>query len=241
MNKAVHATSPSSIHTTAHSSQLPSPFAKATAYPVSCDAIQAVNEAISLPDMVHATCIELRPLLAHHQVTLLLNGNAQALPLVFGNRALLRAALWECMEAAVAHARLEVEIERSLAMEVVFSTDTDQVHLTIRNLGAIEVVTLEGANCTHPPHSPHSRPAYVPPETRQHVVFPFARVLLQSLGGQVVVRHEIGAGVECTVSLPRIADSTEATRQATHHAHIYAGLLTRMASNGLETLPRKAG
>ncbi|MBY0464821.1 MAG: hypothetical protein K2W33_07730, partial [Burkholderiales bacterium] len=166
------------------------------------EADHAISEAISLPDMVHATCIELRPLLAHHQVTLLINGDARGLPWVFGNRARLRAALWECMEAAIVHARLEVDTYRSLAMEIVFSTDASQVHLTIRNLGAIETVTLGEPGSGLTPQPGQTDAAALATESRQHLVFPFARVLLQSLGGQVVVRQPAGGGVECTVSLP---------------------------------------
>lgn len=194
------------------------------------------NEAISLPDMVQAVCTELRPLLVHHQITLLFSGDARALPLVFGQRAPLRAALWECLEAAVVHARLGVEPGRSLALELLFSTDANQVHLTVRSLGVIEEVTLTGTG--HPEPLMH-RPAPAAPrptEPRQHVVFPFAQLLLQNLGGQVLVHHGEGGALACTLSLPCADSHALEAMQEAHHAHIYAGLLTRLTQNGLNRL-----
>lgn len=197
--------------------------------PHSCQ--EAASEAICLSDLVEATCIELRPLLAHHQVTLLFNRAARGLPLVFGRRAALRAALLECVEAAIVHARLEVDPTRSLAIEILFATDADQVHLTLRNLGAIEMVTLgEPDSCLGTGSLSHEAPAAFA-ESRQHVVFPFARMLLLSMGGQVVVRQADGTGVECTLSMPCAPDPAETTGKSTHHAHIYAGLLTRVATH----------
>lgn len=193
------------------------------------------NEAISLPDMVHAVCTELRPLLAHHQITLLFSGDARGLPLVFGQRDPLRAALWECVEAAVVHARLGVEPHRSLAIEILFATDANQVHLTLRSLGAIEVVTLTESGCAAPESTAHTRASAVAAEPRQHVVFPFARVLLQSLGGQVVVQHSHDGGMACTLSLPCVNGDTAAEAPGEHHAQIYAGLLTRLTQTGLLT------
>lgn len=189
------------------------------------------SEAISLPDMVESVCTELRPLLAHHRVTVLFNGGTGCLPLVFGQRGPLRAALWECLEAAIIHARLGVEHHRSLALELVFSTDANQVHLSVINLGAIEEVSLDANGCardTRPNHPEASAPARDP---RQHVVFPFARVLLQSLGGQVVVHQGEAGALQCTLSLPcASAEATEAAYRK-HHAQIYAGLLTRLTQN----------
>ena len=137
------------------------------------------------------------------------------------------------MEAAVIHARLAVDINRSLAMEMLFTTDADQVHLTIRNLGAIEEVTLA------PDGSAAHDSSAVQPDTpacdepRQHMVFPFARLLLQSLGGQVVVNHGTGGEMECTLSLPCANGNNPAHQAEHHHAQIYAGLLTRMSRQAL--------
>jgi hypothetical protein len=197
------------------------------------------NEAISLPDMVHAVCTELRPLLAHHRITLLFNGDARALPLVFGQRAPLRTALWECLEAAVVHARLGVEPQRSLALEMGFSTDANQVHLTLRSLGAIEEVTLTDSGHALPLAQPPAGVAPAP-EPRQHVVFPFARLLLHSLGGQVVVHHSDGGDLACTLSLPCADERATAEAHQAHHAQIYAGLLTRLTHNGWPTGPQMA-
>lgn len=95
----------------------------------------------------------------------------------------------ECVEAAIVHARLEVDPTRSLAIEILFATDADQVHLTLRNLGAIEMVTLgEPDSCLGTGSLSHEAPATFA-ESEQHVVFPFARMLLLSMGGQVVVRR----------------------------------------------------
>lgn len=202
-----------------------------------------ISEAICLPDLVHATCIELRPLLAHHQVTLLLNGDARALPRVFGNRCKLRAALRECIEAAIVHARLEIEPDRSLAMEILFSTDADRVHLTIRSLGAIEQVTLGGPE-TDASAAARTEPVFVaanePRNRPQHIVFPFARVLLHSLGGQVVVQQSPSVGMACTVSLPGVREPMSEPPIDAHHAEIYAGLLTRLASNEASPALRRA-
>lgn len=201
-----------------------------------CDLSRPRNEAISLPDMVQAVCSELRPLLTHHRITLLFNGDARGLPLVFGQRDPLRTALWECVEAAVVHARLGVEPSRSLALEILFSTDTDQVHLTIRSLGAIEVVTLTETGCALPETAPADTRENTPAaEPRQHVVFPFARVLLQSLGGQVVVHHSHDGGLECTLSMPCASTDDAAAVPGQHHAQIYAGLLTRLTQAGVLT------
>jgi hypothetical protein len=191
------------------------------------------SEAISLPDMVHAVCTELRPLLAHHQVSLLFNGDARALPLVFGHRDKLRTALWECVEAAVVHARLALEPDRSLAMELLFSTDADQVHLTIRSLGAIEEVTLASDGSAAPATADSTSGAIPANEPRQHMVFPFARLLLQSQGGQVVVNQGNDGGMECTLSLPCADDHVADAPLGKHHAQIYAGLLTRLTQSGL--------
>lgn len=195
----------------------------------------AASEAICLRDLVHATCIELRPWLAHHQVTLLLNGDAHNLPRVFGNRDQLRTALWECMEATIVHARLAVEPSRSLAMEISFSTDANHVHLTIRSLGAIEHVTLGGAAEDTLPdpltEAGSHNPVTTDPHVRQqHIVFPFARVLLQSLGGQVAVNEAHGGGAACTVSLPGLSEVSRTQPIPEHHALVYAGLLTRLTS-----------
>jgi hypothetical protein len=135
------------------------------------------------------------------------------------------------VEAAIVHARLEVDPTRSLAIEILFATDADQVHLTLRNLGAIEMVTLgepDSGLCTG--SLSHEAPAAFA-DSRQHVVFPFARMLLLSMGGQVVVRQTDGAGVECTLSMPCAPDPAETIGKPTHHAHIYAGLLTRVATH----------
>ena len=223
---------------TASFATAPCPIETTAQLQAALEPAQALSEAISLSDMVQATCIELRPLLAHHQITLLLNGDARALPLVFGDRVKLRAALWECMEAAIVHARLEVDPSRSLAMEILFSTDADQVHLTLRNLGAIDMVTLgEPDSCLMPPSGTGGWET-VGTERRQHVVFPFARVLLQSLGGNVVVHQTEGAGVACTLSLPRLSSHTGTALRPAHHAQIYAGLLTRLASDDHPPLPQ---
>lgn len=190
------------------------------------------NQAISLPDMVQAICIELRPLLASHQVTLLFSGQARAVPLVFGHRDQLRAALWECVEAAIVHARLEVNASRSLAMEILFMTDADQVHLIIRSLGAIEEITLTADGAAAEPVASLLPSSAELTELRQRLVFPFARLSLHSLGGQVSVSQPEGAGVECTVSLPLAAPSAAAD-QPDHHAQVYAGLLTRLTHAAL--------
>lgn len=194
--------------------------------PSPSDAGQA-NQAIFLPDMVQAIGMELRPVLASHQVTLLFNGQAKAVPWVFGHRDQLRAALWECVEAAIVHARLEVDASRSLAVEILFMTDADQVHLIIRSLGAIEDITLGADGAAAGSATGSEGTSAEPTELRQRLVFPFARLSLLSLGGQVTVRQPEGAGVECTVSLPR-ATPADAAGQPDHHAQVYAGLLTRL-------------
>lgn len=190
------------------------------------------NEAIALPDMVQSICIELKPLLSSHNITLLFNGEARSLPLVFGHRAELRTALWECIEAAIVHARLEVDASRSLAMDILFMTDADQVHLVIRSLGAIEEITLgpDGAGCGE--NACETGTDAEPSALRQQLVFPFARLSLHSLGGQVSVRQPDGAGVECTVSLPRAPQQPHGQPHH-HHAQVYAGLLTRLTHAAL--------
>lgn len=200
--------------------------------PGPCGWNQPRTEAISLPDMVQAVCTEMGPLFEHHQITPLLNGDTRGLPWVVGQRTPLRAALWECVEAVVVHARLGVEAHRSLAIEMRFATDANQVHLTLRSLGAIEVVTLTASGSAAPEDTDHRGASTGLAEPRQHVVFPFARVLLQHLGGQVVVQHSADGGMACTLSLPCVTPEMAAAAPGKHHAQIYAGLLTRLTQTG---------
>lgn len=89
--------------------------------------------------------------------------------------------------------------------------DADPVHLIISSLAADGAAAGPG----------------IGPQGCLRLVFPFARLSLLSLGGQVTVRQPEGAGVECTVSLPR-ATPADAAGQPDHHAQVSAGLLTRL-------------
>jgi signal transduction histidine kinase len=195
------------------------------------------DERVVVVDMVREAAQELSSLAISKGVTLVLHGEKEDLPPIYGSRKLLRRALLECLHNAIIHSRTEARSAAPMGVEIGFRSSGQHLLVSISNMGALSATLLQrhAASVFRPTLLPDGKPDPAPPVLR--IGLPLAQRIMQLHGGRLRIDQESPDELKVMLELP-----TGAPRRNTHHldmlqAQIYAEDLSRLLAR---SRPRKA-
>ncbi len=190
------------------------------------------DERMMMVDVVRSTCLELSPLIRSQAVSIVLSGDKDDLPPIYGSARLIRRALLECIHNAVLHARSAISPAQQVGVEIGFRSSGQHLLVSIVNIGALSASALNrhAASLFKPAVLDNGKPDTAPPVMR--IGLPLAQRILQLHGGRLRVEQESDQELNVMLELP-----TGAPRRSTHHldmlqAQIYAEDLSKLLARG---------
>lgn len=190
------------------------------------------DERLVMVDMVRDACQELKDLARSKGVTLVLTGEKDDLPPIYGSRKLLRRAVLECIHNAIVHSRVEAPAGQPVGVDIVFRSSGQHLLVSMANMGVISAAVLQrhASSVFKPAVLADGRPDPAPPAMR--IGLPLAHRVLQLHGGSLRIGQDQDDGMSVMLELP-----TGAPRRNTHHldmlqAQIYAEDLSKLLARG---------
>ncbi|MDQ7744813.1 sensor histidine kinase [Hydrogenophaga pseudoflava] len=186
------------------------------------------EDRMLLPDLVRSIAQELAPLTEAQGVSFVIEGVRDDPPPVYGNRRLMRRALYECMHNAVTQARQGVQSKEAVAVGIGFRPSGHHLLMNIHHLGVLSAATL----------SRHAAAVFRPVTDAKHtegshsealrIGLPLTQRILQLHGGRLRIDQDTANGLHVMLELP-----TGAPLRNTHHldmlqAQIYAEDLSKL-------------
>ena len=96
-----------------------------------------IDDRIEIPTTIQSICDEIRPRALAKGIQIEIKPPHDLLPPLYGNAEMIRRALYECVENAVAHSRREVRGGTPLKVGVAFNLTGEHVLVVVRNEGAL--------------------------------------------------------------------------------------------------------
>ncbi|MDV7398051.1 hypothetical protein RZS08_42005, partial [Arthrospira platensis SPKY1] len=101
------------------------------------------DERVVMVEMVRSTCQELADLATRKGVTLVIKGEKDDLPPIYGSRRLLRRAVVECIHNAIVHARTEAPGHQPVGVEIAFRSSGQHLLVSVANMGVLSASVLQ--------------------------------------------------------------------------------------------------
>lgn len=186
------------------------------------------EDRILIPDLARDIAQELAQLMQTRRVHLVIEGDRDDLPPVYGSTRLIRRALYECLHNAVEHARDGVHTPESVAVGVTYRSGGSHLMVHIHNIGVLSAATLthHAAAIFRPtPATPGEAPLE---QDRLRIGLPLTRRILQLHGGSLRIEQDAAGELDVMLELP-----TGAPLRNNHHldllqAQIYAEDLSKL-------------
>lgn len=186
------------------------------------------DERMLIPALVRGIAQELTPLTRSKGVSLVIEGEREDLPPVYGSRRLMHRALHECLHNAVLHARKDVSASENVAVGISFRAAGHHLLVNIHNIGVLSAAALaQHAAAIFRPQPPAAGAA-TPEPLRLQIGLPLTQRILQLHGGRLRIEDDAADGLDVMLELP-----TGAPLRNTHHldllqAQIYAEDLSKL-------------
>ena len=189
------------------------------------------DERIVIPETVRAVCGELAPMAQTQGVKIIFEGLREDLPPVYGSEKLLRRALYECLENAIAHTRLPPG-GQSAGIRVAFKASGHHLILNVTNLGVLSAQALSryASSIFRLDPAAHTGNTDGVPAGMQ-IGLPLTHRILELHGGRLRI-EDADDELNVMLELP-----TGAPLKNTHHldllqAQIYAEDLSKLMARG---------
>ena len=190
------------------------------------------DERVLMVDMVRSTCQELASLADRKGVTLVLRGDEDDLPPIYGSRKLLRRAVVECIHNAIVHARPEALGHQPVGVEITFRSSGQHLLVSIANMGVLSAAVLKRHATTvfKPSVLADGQPDPAPPALR--IGLPLAQRVLQLHGGRLRIEDDEDDGLKVMLELPTGAPRRNTQQLDMLQAQIYAEDLSKLLARG---------
>ncbi|HMN92698.1 MAG TPA: hypothetical protein PKC60_05645 [Hydrogenophaga sp.] len=190
------------------------------------------DERVVMVEMVRSTCQELADLATQKGVTLVIKGEKDDLPPIYGSRRLLRRAVVECIHNAIVHARTEAPGHQPVGVEIAFRSSGQHLLVSVANMGVLSASVLQrhAASVFRPDLLIHGQQVQEPPALR--IGLPLAQRVLQLHGGRLRIEEDDQDGLNVMLELPTGAPRRNTQQLDMLQAQIYAEDLSKLLARG---------
>lgn len=185
------------------------------------------DERMLLPDMVRGIAQDLAPLTVEKGASIVIEGDREDLPPVYGSRRLMRRALHECLHNALQHAREGVHSSEQVAVGIHFRAAGQHLLVTIHNMGVLSAAAMaHHASAIFRPTPPKAGAA--PEPERLRIGLPLTQRILQLHGGRLRFEQDTADELNVRLELPTGAPLRNTQQLDMLQAQIYAEDLSKL-------------
>lgn len=185
------------------------------------------TDRIDLSAEVQSVCSQLGPKALSKKVHFEVETPAQVLPPLYGNQALVRRALYECIDNAINNSRKEVNSRQDLVVNVTYRLTGEHVLIAVRNMGAMpeELKGIETRELFD------KAPASTEPDNKGRLGLPLVQRIIGLHGGNMrttaVGDDEVKVLLEFPTGAPQRGKGQLDIAQAQRYAADLAQLMSR--------------